>query len=88
MKRDEIINNFNEILHQTFGLDGNGRRLILEIIEHLEDVKGKEKTNEELAEKCKLAYQILKDKQAFVEFISILKETNKLGAFANTTYWK
>lgn len=84
MNREEIKESFRELLREDFGIGEKERRLILEVVEELDEVKGKRKTNEELAEKCKGAYDALKDKEAFKDFIAILKEEKKMGEFCNT----
>lgn len=86
MDRKEIKGSFRELLREDFGIDKKERNLILDVIERLEEVKGKEMTDSEFCEKCKSVYQILKGKEAFKDFIGILKEENKVGNFHNTVY--
>lgn len=86
MNREEIKESFRELLREDFGIGEKERRLILEVVEELDEVKGKKKTNEELAKKCRTAYESIKDKEVFKDFIGILKEENKLGDFSNSVY--
>lgn len=86
MNREEIKDSFRELLHEDFWIGEKERILILDVIEQLDDIKGKNKTDKELAEKCRVAYEAIKDKEAFKDFIGILKEKNKLGDFHNIVY--
>ena len=86
MNRKEIKENFRELLREDFGIGEKERKLILDVIENLDVVKGKDKNDKEIAMKCRAAYQAIKDKEAFRDFIGILKEENKLGDFNNTVY--
>lgn len=86
MDRTEIKSSFRELLHEDFNFDLKDRNLILEVINHLEDVKGKNITDTELAEKCRYVYHILKGKEIFKDFISVLKEEKKVGEYHNTIY--
>lgn len=86
MDRKDIKSSFRELLREYFDIDKEDRNLILDVIERLEDVKGKEMTDSEFCKKCKSVYQILKGKEAFKDFIGILKEENKVGDFHNTVY--
>lgn len=86
MDRKEIKDNFGEILHQSFNIGCNERKLILEVIDQLENVKGKDKTEKMLADKCRSVYQILRSKDIFRDFIALLKEEKKLGDFSNTSH--
>ena len=86
MNRKEIKSSFRELLHEDFNFVLKDRNLILEVINHLEDVKGRNITDMELAEKCRYVYHILKGKEGFKDFISILKEEKKVGGYHNTVY--
>lgn len=86
MNREDIKDSFRELLHEDFGIGKVERKLILDVIEQLDDVKGKKKTDKELAEKCRAAYETIKDKETFKDFICILKEEKKLGDFHYTVY--
>ena len=86
MNREEIKDGFRELLLEDFGIGEKERKLILDVIEDLDFVKGKDKTDKEIAMKCRAAYQAIKDKEVIKDFIGILKEENKLGDFSNKVY--
>lgn len=86
MNREEIKDSFRELLREDFGIGEKERKLILDVIEDLDFVKGKDKTDKEIVMKCRAAYQAIKDKEVIKDFIGILKEENKLGDFSNTVY--
>ena len=41
MNREEIKDSFRELLREDFGIGEKERRLILEVVEELDEVKGK-----------------------------------------------
>lgn len=86
MKNKELRDNYQRLLHESYHFDANERKCILEVIDRLEEVLGKERTDNELATKCKAVYQILREKELFKEFVQILRSEKKLGSFSNTTY--
>lgn len=86
MENKELRYNYQRLLHETYLFTADERMRILEVIGSLEKVLGKERTDDELASKCKAVYQILRKKELFKEFVQILKSEKKLGSFSNTTY--
>lgn len=86
MTNKEIKDSLVSSLHESYALTSKERECILDVINRLEEVLGKEKTDAELAEKCKLVYQILRDKDPFRDFLKYLKGEKKFGAFCDTTY--
>ena len=86
MRNKELRDSYQKLILEYYELDAKERKCILDVINRLEEVKGKEKTDSDLAEKCKSVYQILKGKEPFQEFLRLLKEEKKMGDFCNTTY--
>ena len=86
MSNQELRNNLQNLLHESYEFSVEDRKLILKVIDDLENVCGKEQTPEDLAEKCKSVYMILRGKAPFKEFVQILKSEKKMGAFSNTLY--
>lgn len=86
MRNKELRDSYQKLILEYYEFDAKERKCILDVINRLEEVKGKEKTDSDLAEKCKSVYQILKGKEPFQEFLRLLKEEKKMGDFCNTTY--
>ena len=79
MRNKELRDSYQKLILEYYEFDAKERKCILDVINRLEEVKGKEKTDSDLAEKCKSVYQILKGKEPFQEFLRLLKEEKKMG---------
>ena len=86
MMKNELRESYQKLIHEFYEFDAKERKCIFDVINRLEEVRGKEKTDSDLAEKCKSVYQILKGKEPFQEFLRLLKEEKKMGDYCNTTY--
>lgn len=88
MNNQELRDNYKSLLHESYKFTDKERECICDVIDCLENVHGRTNTENELAEKCKVAYNILKEKGPFKEFVQILKAEKKVGDFNSTTYYR
>lgn len=94
MENIEKREDFKRLVYELFKSNPEARKCICNVIDRLDEIKGKENTEPILVEQCKEAYNYMRgiknaparDNELIYELVHLLKIENKLPSFTNTAY--